>query len=158
MGESQSKPKINIKVTNRKVKQCIKMSCKNYDNIIKIYNEGYHKKKKLDGVKHINLYNEEYQQIIDIVKKYNINKELNDIIYDNFDECCVCMDDDEKPTEVFACGHKCVCDDCYDRLEICPVCREGKPALHNTKYHQYYTIIEDDEVTKLLIPLLYSND
>ena len=40
-------------------------------------------------------------------------------------ECVVCFDAEKKLVACVPCGHRCMCQDCYDKLRDrrCPVCR-----------------------------------
>ncbi len=70
-----------------------------------------------------------FTHIIDEIDEINkINKickiDINEIHYENNNECCVCFENIE-PKLNFSCVHS-VCHLCYDKLDKCPICRKNK--------------------------------
>lgn len=43
--------------------------------------------------------------------------------YTNFNKCCVCYNQLEVKKVIVPCGHTNLCDNCYKKINECPICK-----------------------------------
>jgi len=58
---------------------------------------------------------------------YERKPEKNEAKIQKFDECVVCMEDNDGK-QYLACLHACCCKNCFEMLDKCPICNKRKPA------------------------------
>ena len=64
------------------------------------------------------------KSFMDTIKLMYENNEIKKEEY-----CCICLDN--EPENTYLCGHNCICNDCYEKIEDkkCPLCREISPYI-----------------------------